>query len=116
MTKSQRRTIARLKMLQELRLEPLKAEIARLLSEWSNQAWRRVRDKSQPPASELIDIASRYGLRKEMELIVISAVQCERCGPSFLGCSVVFPGNGGHPDVVRKINTHYRSRGKRNRF
>lgn len=92
MTTSQRKNAKRMKMLTALKKsspEHLEAELERLFQAWSEEAWRRAKNNELPPASELIKIASQYGLEKEMACEVIKAVKCHMGGPGFPTRSVI---------------------------
>jgi hypothetical protein len=109
-TKSQRRTIARSKMLQTLQEthpERCRAELARLLCVWLGEARRLARNRSLSLAGALIEIASRYGLRREIELEVIYAVQHELRGPGFISRSIRSLGEASHPDVIQLFEERY---------
>jgi hypothetical protein len=90
MTTSERKNAKRMKKLQSLQTtnpERFEVEKDRLLRAWEYEAWRRVKDRSLPPAGALIEVANQHGLGKEVAWDVIQAVHSERAGPGFVNRS-----------------------------
>lgn len=105
MTTSQRKNAKRMKMLMALKEsspEHFEVELERLFQAWSEEVWQRTKDRTLPPAGELIKIASQYGLGKEMAREVVKAVNRNLQGPGFPSRSVVQPKGVKQADAVER--------------
>ena len=103
MKTSERKNAKRIRALMALKetsLEHYEAEMERLFQAWSDEVWRRVKDRTLPSAGELIRIASPYGLEKELAGEVIKAVARSMGGPGFPSRSVIRPKGMNQADAV----------------
>ena len=105
MKTSDRKNAKRLKALKALKQNDparFEAELERLFQAWSEEAWKRAKNRQLPPAGELIRIASQYGLEKEMSCEVIKAVERTLQGPGFPTRSVIRPKGVKQADAVER--------------
>lgn len=105
MKTSERKNAKRLKALKTLEAkypDRFEAELERLFQAWSEEAWKRAKNRQLPPAGELIKIASQYGLEKEIACEVIKAVECTLQGPGFPTRSVIRPKGVKQADAVAR--------------
>lgn len=110
MTTSERKNAKRMKKLQSIQAtnpERFEVEKDQLLQAWGHEIWHRVKDRTQPPVSALIEIASRYGLRQEVAWEAIQAVACELGGPGFSSRSLALQKNASH--MIGKLEGAYTS-------